>query len=403
MRKQITALLLALSMCLTLLSACGSGSNSDGPSAQGSAPGSEEQQASRTPEETKALLPEETKEQSPEETEKPEETQPPKGDPTGAQALALLKEEYKNSFTCYMDRRVFIYDGILYISGGLNQDGKQSATYGTYDISAKKIIGNLPEWQFGTGSDAFHSYFIDGNFYYCNAVADGKYYTIKCDRNGEVLGQLETDYSTSIFFENGILLWGNPFTIYSYDLEKIAEIPTPQHEVAHGIKEDMLVYPQAIADGTIYAKSNEDSYFRLNTSTYEWESAENISLRDGDLLSGRISFCGRYDYSYDQGKSYYGIFDSITGECIFKLDGLPEPVNGIMCYFGGDEYLGRNNDGYCWVNLKTGAVSDPLPFPEGVNNGIIVSDTYYVYEDEYGWFLWNYNTGKEETILLFDR
>ena len=46
-------------------------------------------------------------------------------------------------------------------------------------------------------------------------------------------------------------------------------------------------------------------------------------------------------------------------------------------------------------------MSDPLPFPEG-KNVTILNDTYCVYEDSYGWFLWNYNDGTEETIVTFD-
>ena len=47
-------------------------------------------------------------------------------------------------------------------------------------------------------------------------------------------------------------------------------------------------------------------------------------------------------------------------------------------------------------------VSDPLPFPEGTTVTIL-NDTYCVYKDKYGWFLWNYNTGEEETIVMFEQ
>ena len=47
-------------------------------------------------------------------------------------------------------------------------------------------------------------------------------------------------------------------------------------------------------------------------------------------------------------------------------------------------------------------VSDPLPFPEGTTVTIL-NDTYCGYKDKYGWFLWNYNTGEEETIVMFEQ
>ena len=73
-----------------------------------------------------------------------------------------------------------------------------------------------------------------------------------------------------------------------------------------------------------------------------------------------------------------------------------------MCYFGGDKYLGKKGDEYRWVNLTDLTMSDPLPFPEG-KNITILNDTYCIYKDNYGWFLWNYNTGEEETIVMFEQ
>lgn len=81
--------------------------------------------------------------------------------------------------------------------------------------------------------------------------------------------------------------------------------------------------------------------------------------------------------------------------------------NEYLCYFGGDKYLGfsdRNGKEYRWVNLNDLTMSDPLPFPEGLSSDqlTILNDTYCVYRDKYGWFLWNYNTGEEESIVMFE-
>lgn len=55
-------------------------------------------------------------------------------------------------------------------------------------------------------------------------------------------------------------------------------------------------------------------------------------------------------------------------------------------------------------NLKDLTMSDPLPFPDvSESNLTILNDTYCVYEDKYGWFLWNYSTGEEETIVMFEQ
>ena len=81
---------------------------------------------------------------------------------------------------------------------------------------------------------------------------------------------------------------------------------------------------------------------------------------------------------------------------------VSEWMHDNLCYFGGDKYLGVKNKEYRWVNLKDLTMSDPLPFPEG-KKVTVLNDTYCVYEDQYGWFLWNYSTGEEETIVLFEQ
>lgn len=108
-------------------------------------------------------------------------------------------------------------------------------------------------------------------------------------------------------------------------------------------------------------------------------------------------FCGKYVTRDD------GVYDQATGELVFEYGELYPAANGgftggKLCYFGGDKYLGCKNNEYRWVSLTDLSMSDPLPFPEG-KSVIVLNDTYCVYEDSYGWFLWDYNTGTEETIM----
>ena len=193
------------------------------------------------------------------------------------------------------------------------------------------------------------------------------------------------------------------FYIYSiflsHSLEKIAEISAPQREIEHGLKEDVSLENMFAADGTVYAQNRFVSYlYRLNTDTYEWEetgNAPNLSNQVGN-------FCGKYVTRND------GIYDRLTGEQVFEYGELYPAVGDWthpkLCYFGGDKYLGVKNKEYRWVNLKDLTMSDPLPFPDvSESNLTILNDTYCVYEDKYGWFLWNYSTGEEETIVMFEQ
>lgn len=63
------------------------------------------------------------------------------------------------------------------------------------------------------------------------------------DCNGALLNSFQqgsTRYEY-IFFEKGILAIGsdNSTVLLSHSLEKIADIPAPQREAAHGLKEDV--------------------------------------------------------------------------------------------------------------------------------------------------------------------
>ena len=110
-----------------------------------------------------------------------------------------------------------------------------------------------------------------------------------------------------------------------------------------------------------------------------------------------------------------GIYNWLTGEEVFNWTkaGVYPPVNATQyrdeypSYFGGDKYLGYGGNGeYRWVYLADLTMSEPLQFPEKLKSFsdhlTVLNDTYCVYYDQYGWFLLNYNTGEEETILMFD-
>lgn len=74
----------------------------------------------------------------------------------------------------------------------------------------------------------------------------------------------------------------------------------------------------------------------------------------------------------------------------------------FLSYFGGDRYLGVYDYNYRWFSLVDGTMSEPLPLPEEYTGLMILSDEYCMYGDEYGYFLWNYNTGEEEPVVLFE-
>lgn len=416
MKRKSIALLLALMMCLALLSACGGDNTPKTPeppstesTVQPPADGKEEQ-PTQEPEQ------DEPKEDEPEESPEPVQEEPKEEDNAGTAFLKLLQEEWNNGFfegkgprhTFYWNRSngAFILDGVVYIRGmEFHKEGYDDPypnDYCSYDIASKEfckssISADVQRFFSGGGV----SFYMDGSFYFTNySFEDGsESQTRRYDFNGELfdISQYAGGYAV---FEKGFLVVGadRSVTILSHSFEKIADIPYPQREVAHGLKENVKLDfgHLVVADGTIYVSEEDADLYRLNMDTYEWEDVGAAPRNIRNNTFG--AFLGRYVTDFD-GSS---IYDSVTGEEVFNSNavGVYPPVEGL-CYFGGDKYLGYNNKEYRWVNLKDLTMSDPLPFPQVDASYItILDDTYCVYRDQYGWFLWNYSTGEEEPILM---
>lgn len=331
--------------------------------------------------------------------------------------LTLLKEEYENGFvkgegarhTYYSNigfydkhgygRQAFIYNGVVYMP------------HGTYDIAAKEY--NVWEMPNINEADILDCFFIDGNFYMVIKYW-GSNAAMICiyDCNGVLLNTFQFDEYWNVSyirpFDKGIFcqIYYDDYFILSYNLEKIAEISSPQYEIEHGLKENMNLVFCYTANETAYAVfSEDDSLYRLNTDTYEWENTGNDApILIDNAYYDEYSFYGKYVIYADNND---GISDIITGEQVFEYGELYAPLYSDLKYFGGEKYLGYGKNYIydtfeCrWVNLTDLSMSEPLLFPYG-KDYTILNDTYCIYCDSYGWFLWNYNDGIEETIMMFD-
>lgn len=419
MKRKTMALMLALSMCLSLLSACGSGNTATDdkpPESENVVSSTEQPEESEEPEESKEQPEEseEPKEEEPEESAEPVQEESKEENNAGTEFLALLQEEWDNGFVegegtrhtyfNLQEKNAFIYKDVVYIySAGIYNDNAYDFSFCSYDIASKELR-NVVSPEISGASYNSNIFNLNGNFYYVNCGFNGnsevgaKVY----DCNNKLLNSnlFHQRFENCIPFECGILLapMEGTMVFLSDDLQKIVDITAPQREIEHGLKEDVelsdWIFP---ADGTVYASSKESQpqLYRLNIDTYEWED-----MGKWKNLYHIPVFCGKYLSGVD------GIYDRITGEQVFEYGELypaaSDDSRGNLCYFGGDKYLGFKDREYRWVNLKDLSMSDPLPFPEG-KYVTILNDTYCVYEDQYGWFLWNYNTGEEETIYMFEQ
>ena len=293
MKRKTIALLLALVMCLALLSACGGNSAADTSKPPSSESTAQPTEGNEKPEES-TKQPEESAEpsQEPEESEEPSQ-EPEQEENEGTKLIALLQEEWNNgfyqgegprhtyfNFVSSDSHPYFIHKGVVYLAGLYADKGFDISAY---DIASKELRESVSLTGIIRGSLGYSTtIFLDGNFYFLNWAFNGNPEWRMYDGNGALLlstdrEAVETKYS---FLEQGILrIDSNSTVLFSYNFETIAEIPIPQRDIEHGLKEDEKLFKDfgAISvDGTVYLY---DLYYgtriyRLNMDTYEWESTE---------------------------------------------------------------------------------------------------------------------------------
>ena len=177
MKRKTMALMLALSMCLSLLSACGSGSTATDdkpPESENVVSSTEQPEESEKPEESKEQPEEseEPKEEEPEKSEEPIQEEPKEENNAGTAFLKLLQEEYKNGFvegerpgcTYYASSDAylltFINNGVVYIWD--MEYGNERAF--SYDIASK----SLSEIEIGIDiEDDYRHLFVLNDTVYC--------------------------------------------------------------------------------------------------------------------------------------------------------------------------------------------------------------------------------------------
>lgn len=395
MRKRVLSVLLCAVLVLSL-AACGGKDTAD-----------TEPAADSTGDSEQAEEPEAT----------PEPTPTPTPEPEAAPVLDLLKKEYESGLAFGQTKDRTFVPG-LYInednrsSIGAVADGDTVYVLNTYGAEDKQ---GLYAYDIPTKTAELCTDFPKDLFYKnCLGYLDGWFYfwdyngIIKVNRSGENAASPAISGSiTPVMFENGILYSDanrEQYAVLSLDtLQITATIPAPQQEAKHGIMEMARLDENSFfaADGTVYVASGTN-LFKLDTENSVW--ADQGALPEGYKYNHGWQLCGRY---FTDGQK---IFDRITNEEVFTYGVLYKSTVGddykTLSYFGGDEYIGVSRSGgvneYRWVNLKDSSMSEPFQIPENTNT-TIVDDTYCVYRDSYGVFLWNYITGEEETIVLFEQ
>ena len=366
-------------------------------------------------------------------------TEPPAKDPqvqAAADFLELLKAEYNSDTAVGITAKHFYSKwGRISLSPAITYcialTGKDTAcfyrddfdtqTWYSYNYRTKELT-ELPDF-FPDDPDLArailysnnnYSFYLDGYFYFVDPTSNLKT-VLKTDMSGNKVPL--TPYENSSFnlrcYGSGLYsLPGNSqneMKLYSMDLEELASVPVPQKEIAHGLTEPFRLRGNYSVGGKIYRKGNTESdstdyLFCLDPSaaTPEWTNLGKVSdqpLFIREYMEGMLvcePIVGKYYYCLENYENT--VFDLSTGEAVFELGELYKPV----AYFGGDRYIGYGGSPreYRWVDLSTRTMSDPLKLPDKLFSLYFLNETYCIYTDEYGVFLWNYETGEETTIFM---
>ncbi len=418
MKRKTMALMLALSMCLSLLSACGSGNT-----ATDDKPPESENVVSSTEQPEESEKPEESKEQ-PEESEEPKEEEPEEseeesGSPTAA-FLALLRNEYENggplwgesaSHVCVKLPTVAFTDGEDIFISEKELRPKVWYRYNTVtkELSEPLLIENPNVYVDGlfycydSNDKRIEAYDKNGALMYSEELGEDWYDMLFAEYvplekgfiiNGPTMAQAGTQYVTGLYF--------------SYDLKEQHIIPMPEKEVGHGIKEPLDCFDEIFSvDGDAYGikknyNSDGNTVYKLNAGTWQWEEFDTVDDDGYYRMTGTNgvyeSFYGRYVYSKQ------GVFDTLTGEEVFTFDEqYPVPHSSTR-----QNYITDHGVYITWmrthrlVDLHSSGITEKWARPEKIDGMSILDGTYLVYCDEYGCFLWNALDGTEETIMLFE-
>lgn len=352
----------------------------------------------------------------------------------------LLKEEYEKCGRLYyidyapVDYRNYhikrVNEKILNLNEAI--DGATLYEYDLEKKESKDITFTLSD------PVGYYQFFYDDKNGYIYALGNS---TIsKYDNSGKLLNQLEWDgylyqdgKCTVKLFSDGTFLTQEEgkHNLYSSDWTTKTEIPPLQAEVGHGLKKDVDFYGCNFVTKynnklyTYVLSGDAEGFYCLNTDTMTWEAVKS-ELSEMNRDSGYnwgysdtvdIYAIGRYfliTTSYiNQRAETSKIYDMETDTVIATVSNL-----GIVDYMGKDydlildrgvltknKYPSDGSEPVIETVIDTGDTSLKTNYSTMKDMLIPVNEQYYVFEDEYGIFLREYDKGEdgEITVVMFEQ
>lgn len=363
----------------------------------------------------------------------PEETEPEDNTPENNLYAYrdLLNEEYEKCGQLYVvSNPLILKDKIIF-----SENNNNVTTLQVYDITKKQLSKNF-DIKFEI--DSKYIYFADiddGYFYVFDGYWENDYwgYSVlsfcgnitKYDTNGNILNKVELKdehcYLSDLKFDGTLFTYSNSDScytnyMYSSDWKTKVELPSIQVDVGHGLTENVTTYTTGIMynnkllvrlfKDVPYDSSYENPFYYINTDTMTYEKYEKYE----NSFNYTVNLIGKYEYAVfkENGTNVATIYDREKDDV---LDGvrLPVIVNsdlsklygvGEYSYIGGELYRFRYpSDGSDGMEIrKLGIKKDKNAQIYAVNG------EYYLYEDQYGYFLRTYEGGEdgEITLMLFE-
>lgn len=243
---------------------------------------------------------------------------------------------------------------------------------------------------------------IDGS-----PVADGgrEYIAFDGDERWEDInyytGDIYTQPDGTMFFFADCRSKNNCGYMISPDREKLTELPRPEVEVAHGIKEARDFKIVGCWNNKVFALAGDIGFCCLDTDSLTWET---LDVEHIDK-SSRFKTVGRYLLSDCT------VFDMETKEIIVHNDNFSKNCGSFAkSYYGGKHNIIMKGNNWYFCRCASDGSDVDLKYFESYSVDeqdakahYCISNEYYAYRDEYGYFLRRYETGAdwEETLYLF--
>lgn len=275
-------------------------------------------------------------------------------------------------------------------------------TYWCGDIMYGETFWNLGEKRIYVRNfdGSFISSEDEGKLDYFSFDGDERWDGIRYSEN-EIYSQPDGALFLTVNIKNEFLTGGHTQYMISPDRKVLTELPKPEIEVEHGIKETRKFEIIGCWNNRVYAIADDIGFCCLDTNTLVWEILDKV-----EHFGGTFKSVGRYLMSNCT------VFDMETNEVIVHNDNFSKNCGSFAkSYYGGKYNVIKKNGSWYFCRCTSDGSDVDFKYYEKYSLGeqeesycYPISDEYYVYADEYGHFLRRYETGAdwEETIFLYD-